>query len=237
MRRTGLHAALWGVFALLTLMGGYTMLRACDLGIAPLFGATACAAPPADAGVAAERGRQDKLRAELHSAELRLAQLPICKLPPKPRPDPKPIVEKPPEPKPPIEKFEVPKKVEDLKGCWQSARGDIEIVSDDAEQKHIGNARICYCFKNDGRGIVQVTYTDGDICRAPLTAKIRTSKVFMHHDNVNCQKHPYHVAADITCGNGPSNETTCEIKNLGRTANKFSEQFVRVSEDYCGFSG
>ena len=61
--------------------------------------------------------------------------------------------------------------------------------------------------------------------------------VFMHHDQVNCQKHGYQVPADITCGNDQSDQTTCEIQNLGRIGNKFSEQFIRVSDEHCGWNG
>jgi len=236
MRRTVVTAGLWAGFTILMLSGGYATLRACDLGIAPLFGASACAAPPADASVTAERERQDKLRTELHSAELRLAQLPICKPPPL-KPEPKPIVEKPPEPKPPVEPFRVPDKIEDLKGCWQSARGDIEMISDDAERKHVGNARFCYCFKSNGRGAVQVRYTDGDTCRAPLIAKIRAGKVFMHHDKVPCRKRSNVNGEDITCGNDESNGTTCEMEVLGQHREKLTEKFIRVTEEYCGFRG
>src|SRR5271168_2607325 len=132
MRRTGLYVALWAAFAALTLAGGYKMLKACDLGVLPLFGGSACAAPPADKALETARERQDKLRADLHSAEIRLAQLPICPLPAKPKPleqvklpDPvkppepvrPPAPVKPPEPEPEpkqVEKFEVPKRLEDL---------------------------------------------------------------------------------------------------------------------------
>jgi hypothetical protein len=250
MRRTGLHAALWAVFAAVTLAGGYTMLKACDLGT--LFGALGCPAPAADRSLAAERERQDKLRADLHSAEIRLVQLPICPLPPKPKPLeqvqlPDPV--KPPEPlKPPeavkplepepkpkqVEKFEVPRKLEGLKGCWQSVEGDIHIVTDDAERRHVGNARFCYCFGNNGRGTAQERFSDGEICRAPLTAKIGDGKVFMHHGKIPCRRHGNHVGEDITCANNESNETTCEIQLLGKTLQeKFTEQYVRVSEEYC----
>ncbi len=247
MRQAGLNAVLWGAFALLVLTGGYVMLRACDLGFAPLFGAAACAAPIPDDKLAAEREREAHLRSGIHTEEIRLALLPACPqpLPPKPNPpaplpnppEPKP---KPPEPKPEpqiVQKFEVPKKVEELKGCWQSARGDIEMTTDDAEQKPIGKARFCYCFGGTGRGVVQVLYSDGDVCRAGLTARISADQVFMHHDKVFCRKHTFQVPADITCGNDQSNETVCEIHNLGRTGNRFSEQFIRVSDEHCSWGG
>jgi hypothetical protein len=252
LHRTSLFAGLWAVFALLTLAGGYTMLRACDFGIWPLFGLSFCAAPQSDAALAAERERQDQLRSNLHSAEIRLAQLPICPPPPPPKPvPPKPVppppkpdpvppkpdpVPPPPEPKP-VENLNDIKKVEDLKGCWQSAGGDIEIVTDDAERKPLGKARFCYCFGDNGRGTAQVRYTDGDVCRASLRAKTAPGKVLLHHDKIACQTHLSFIGEDITCATSESDDTTCEIQNLGKNLRqKYSQKFVRVSEEYCGWS-
>jgi hypothetical protein len=233
MRQAGLNAVLWGAFALLILTGGYVMLRACDLGFLPLFGASSCAAPTQAAEFADEREREAHLRSGIHSEEIRLALLPAC---------PQPLPLKPPEPKPDpqiIQKFEVPKKVEELKGCWQTARGDIEMTTDDAARTPIGKVRICYCFRSDGRGMVQSRYTDGDVCQGSLRARISPDHkhVFMHHDQVNCQKHGYQVPADISCGNDQSNQTVCEIQNLGRIGNKFTEQFIKVSDEHCGWNG
>jgi hypothetical protein len=121
-----------------------------------------------------------------------------------------------------------------LKGCWQSARGDIEIVSDDTEKRHVGNAR-CYCFGSNGRGTARERFSDGDVCRAPLKAKIAGGKVFMHHGQMPChRRRGPGVGANITCANNDeSNETTCEIQNLGYLETRITEQFVRVSEEYC----
>jgi hypothetical protein len=250
MRQAGLRAALWSAFALLILTGGYVMLRACDFGFAPLFGSTSCAVPAHEAELAAEREKQAHLRSSIHNAEIRLALLPACPIPAPPKipdPPPKPVdLPKPVDPpkpadppKPQItEKFEIPKKVEELKGCWQSTRGDIEIVSDDAQEKPLGNARFCYCFGSNGRGMVQILYSDGDVCRAGLIARITSDHVLMHHDKVNCRKHSYYVATDITCGNDDqSSDTTCEIHNLGKIGNKSSEQFIRVTNEHCNWGG
>jgi hypothetical protein len=235
MRQTGLSVALWAIFALAILTGGYAMLRACDLEHLPLFGYTSCEAPARIPDLAAEREREADLRSKIHAAEIRLALLPVCTRPLAPRPS---------DPKPPkqddqqvVQKFEVPKKLEDLKGCWQSSRGDIEIVSDDAEQKHLGAARFCYCFKGKGQGTVQISFTDGDICRANLTARISPDHVSMHHGNVACQKHDPYIASDITCSNDQSNETVCERQNLGQIKTKTTERFIRVTNEYCGWSG
>jgi hypothetical protein len=244
MRQAGLNAVLWGAFALLILTGSYVMLRACDLGFAPLFGATAYAAPIPDDKLAAEREREAHLRSSIHTEEIRLALLPACPnpLPPEPKPialEPKPH---PPEPKPKpdpqiVQKFEVPKKIEELKGCWQSVRGDIDMVTDDAEQRPTGKARFCYCFGSNGRGKVQILYTDGDICRAGPIARISRDHVFMHHDNVSCRQHGLYVASDITCGNDQSDQTSCEITNLNKKRTKITEQFIRVSDEHCSWGG
>src|SRR5271168_4534711 len=121
MHRTGLSVALWAVFALAILTGGYAMLRACDLQHLPLFGYTACEAPARIRDLAAEREREADLRSNIHAAEIRLALLPICVKPvlQKP-PEPKVVLPKAPDSKPPepepaendnpqvAEKFEVP---------------------------------------------------------------------------------------------------------------------------------
>jgi hypothetical protein len=250
MRQTGLSVTLWAIFALAILTGGYAMLRACDLEHLPLFGYASCEAPARIRDLAAEREREADLRSKIHAAEIRLALLPICSKPaPQKPPELKVVLPKPPEPKPPepkpaendnpqvAEKFEVPKKIEDLKGCWQSARGDIEIVSDDAAKTPTGTARFCYCFKSDGRGIALMRFNDGDVCRAPLTARINPGQVFMHHGKVPCQRHNPHVGSNITCSRNQSDETTCEIQDLGRNGEKLSEQFIRVSDESCGWNG
>jgi hypothetical protein len=244
MPRTGLYAILWTAFTLLTLAGGYAMLRACDLGIVSLFGASACVAPPSDMALAAERERQDHLRANLHSAEVRLAQLPICPTPPKPKPKPTPIVEPKPQPGPdkqdrkPDEKLTTIQKVEELKGCWQSSTGDIELIKDDGKQTPAGKARFCYCFGADGSGILQVRYTDGDICRGPLTAEIKPGQVFMRHGTISCQTHGGQNAEEISCPNGLAKETTCETHVIGKFNDyKIKEQYIRVSDEYCGWKG
>ena len=240
MRPTGPNIALWTVFALLILTGGYAMLRACDLEHLPLFGHASCEAPARIRDLATEREREADLRSNIHTAEIRLALLPICAKPLAP----KPLAPKPPDLEPPkqddqqvVQKFEVPKKFEDLKGCWQSARGDIDIWTNDAKREHLGTARICYCFNDNGRGAVQIRYTDGDVCRANLSAQISPDHVFMHHGKVNCRTHGYIVAADVTCGNNQSNEAVCEIQTLGESREKLSERFIHVTNEYCGWSG
>jgi len=244
MRQTILNPFLWVAFAGLILTGAFVALTACDLGFRPLFGAASCSAPALNAALESERVKEVYLRSQIHAEEIRLALLPVCQtpLPPRARPQqvktPDPvIIPKPPEEKTPVKAFEIPKKIEDLRGCWQSAGGDIDMTTDDAEEKQVGKARICFCFKSNGRGLVQVRYTDGDVCRADLFARISPDKVFMHHERASCRRHPYYVAADITCGVNATDQTNCEIQNLGKVGGKYTEQFIRVGEDYCGWNG
>ena len=49
-------------------------------------------------------------------------------------------------------------RLDELKGCWQSERGDIDIVTDDELKKPIGKVRICYCFDQNGTGTVQEVF-------------------------------------------------------------------------------
>jgi hypothetical protein len=241
MRRAGLNALLWSAFAGLILIGAYVVLNACDLGFRPLFGPGGCAAPTPNAALAAESAKAARLQSAVHAEEVRLALLPAClppsqkvepRLPPQKSADDAPTVD----PKP-VQPFEIPKRIEDLKGCWQSARGDIDIVSDDEERKRLGQARFCYCFKANGRGRVQIRYTDGDLCQADLSARISPDRVFMHHDMVRCHRHGSYVASEIRCGNDASNQTVCEIENFGRNKGKTTERFIRVSDERCGWGG
>jgi hypothetical protein len=238
MRQAGLNAALWSAFALLILVGGYVMLRACDLGFKPLFGSASCAAPTLEAELATEREKRVLLQSRIHAEEIRFALLPACpiSLPPKPPAPPQPV---PPEPKPDpkpdpqiVQKFEIPKHVEDLKGCWQSARGDLDIYDGD---KLFGKARFCYCFGNNGRGKVLIRYTDGDVCQTDLTARLSTDQVFMHHGTVSCRKNGTYAGSDITCRNDRPDRTICHEKSV--QAGERTEEFVRVSDEHCGWNG
>lgn len=239
--QTGFNALLWGAFGVLILIGAYVVLNACDFGVKPFLGAGACRVPAANAALESERAKEVQLQSRIHAEEIHLALLPSC---PKPVPLPQPLPVKVPDQKPPVDNqppvqtLDIPKKIEDLKGCWQSVGGDINMTTDDAEAKPVGQARICFCFRSNGRGRVQVRYTDGDVCRADLMARILPGLVLMHHERANCRQHPYYVAADIKCqGNAQSEKTECEIQNLGAVRGKYSEQFMHVSDEYCGWSG
>jgi hypothetical protein len=245
MRQLGLNVLLWSAFAILILIGASIVLNACDLGLRPLFGSSACQAPAANAALESERAKEAQLQSRIHAEEIHLALLPACPRPapppqpqPLPQPQPQPVkVPDPPAPKPPVQTLEIPKKIEDLKGCWQSVRGDIDMTTDDAEARPLGQARICFCFRTNGRGRVQVRYTDGDVCRGDLIARVSPGRVFMHHERANCRRHPNYVAADIICGNGSADQTECEIHNLGDIRDTYTEQFMHVSDEYCGWNG
>src|SRR5262249_24800948 len=151
-----LRGIAWAAFALLLVGIGVLFLAACDLGLRPLLGLRYCTLA-AMSDLAGERERERALRARIHEAELRIAQLPECAPEPQPQPPPPPAPEPSPAPAPrPAPKAEeplnIPSQVSDLKGCWQSARGDMQMVTDDEEKRPIGKVRVCYCFGSDGRG-------------------------------------------------------------------------------------
>jgi hypothetical protein len=80
---------------------------------------------------------------------------------------------------------------------------------------------------------VRAHFDNGNYCQAPLTAKVGPDHMFMHHDIVPCDKGGQNVGADIVCSNDQSNHAVCEIQNLGVLHTKWSEHFIRVTEDYC----
>jgi hypothetical protein len=241
MRRFGLNALLWSAFGIMILLGAYVALNACDLGLRSLFASNACQARAASGALESERAQEAQLQSRIHAEEIRLALLPACPKPQPLQPEPLPVVKIPdpplriePEPK---QAFEVPKKLEDLKGCWQSARGDIDILTDDAQHLPVGKARLCYCFGSNGEGVAQISYSDGAACRARLVARISPDQVFMRHDVISCREHRDYVVHDITCGGHQSDKTTCEIISRGKTYIRRVEQFVRVTDDYCNWDG
>src|SRR5262249_7773381 len=143
----------WAAFAVLVIAIGIVFLAACDLNIRPLFGLRYCVSRASQPDLQAERERERNLRERIHEAELRLAQLPVCtpsgKRPGTKETEPKQKEAEPKqketepkqkeaEPKQKEAELKVPTKLEDLRGCWQSVRGDIDLVTDDAEAKPVG---------------------------------------------------------------------------------------------------
>ena len=239
------RTALWVFFAALLVACGVVVLRACELGPLPLFGQRYCVASKPDDPLAAERGRAQELQARIREAELRIAEKPSCPPPTiAPEPDnPQPIKEVPPpnpNPEPPKveEQLKIPTKIADLKGCWESVRGDLDIVTDDERELPIGKVRKCYCFGANGRGQLKLSYTDGAKCRAPISADLRADTLRMHQPEFQCAWRGQNrglVPFEITCRGVAGGEAAlCDIQSLGRRRNFTSgEQYRRVEKDHC----
>jgi hypothetical protein len=211
----------WAMFALLLIAISFVFLAACDLNIRPLFGLHYCVSATSPPDLQGERERERELRARIHEAELRLAQLPIC------TPTAKPSVLKEAE-------LKVPTRLEDLRGCWQSDRGDIDIVTDDAEAKPVGKVRICYCFGPNGHGRATWRFTDGRSCETDLTATLKSNELDMAHGTASCTDHSDMVPAEITCKGQPAGDTECDTQNLGQSRRRVvGEKYNRVTEDHC----
>ncbi len=228
-------AALWTIFGLLIVAIWLAFLHACDLGFKPLFALRYCQQPQASlpALLFRERQRQRELLQRQQEARLRLAELPPCGSENRSVPEPQQEVPaaRQPEPK---KLLTLPEKPEDLAGCWQSDRGDIEIVTDDERKAHLGNVRVCYCFGQHGRGQVRMTYTDGAKCAAPLSAVIAPGKLVMRYPRLGCTGgHGYIVAADVVCTEGQGAALCDERQNSRFLTDVLSEKFHRVDDAYC----
>jgi hypothetical protein len=235
----------WIIFAFLVGCCGYLALASCDLGIRPLFGLGYCTLHAAPDRLADQRARERDLQDHIHEAELRLARLPACAPPPQPQPiEPKkeakldnPPPEPPPPPeKPPQEELKIPKNLSELKGCWQSVRGDIEIVTSDAEQKPIGNVRVCYCFSENGRGAVQAVYTDGARCRAPLRARLYSDRLVLNHPKLRCSMDGHDIdPGELICrGATEGDSATCDWKSKGEyPGSSDNDKYQRVANERC----
>jgi len=133
----------------------------------------------------------------------------------------------------------VPTKLADLRGCWESVRGDLPIVTDDAEKRPIGNVRKCYCFGADGHGLLKLLYTNGVRCRAGLTAVLRNGDLQMSYPEFGCHysgKEWGLVPGKIDCHNGDDDAAaTCDTQDFGRSGvTRGTEQYRRVEQDHCG---
>ena len=121
---------LWAVFATVMVGIAYEFLLACDLSM-PVFGFRYC--QKAQAGwfskIETQAERERSLKARLHDAEIRAASLPVCR-----RQEPQ---------APPPERLTMPARVEDLRGCWQSDRGDTDVFTDDEAMRFIAKRRTC----------------------------------------------------------------------------------------------
>jgi hypothetical protein len=244
-----LWVAGWVIFAFLVGCCGYLALAACDLGIRPLFALGYCTVHAAPDRLGDQRARQRDLQDQIHEAELRLARLPVCAIPsPSPTPEPKkearvvpptPTPTPTPEPSPtetpePQEQLKIPKNLSELQGCWQSVRGDIHIVTDDAEEKPMGDIRLCYCFGNSGRGSVQAYYTDGVRCRAPLQARIYSDRLVIKHQGLKCTASGHDInPGEIECKGTTEGETAaCDWSTRG-THSGDNDAYQRVPPERC----
>ena len=89
---------------------------------------------PRLSSLVSEKQRENDLHARLHEAELSLAGLPPCRadaLAPAVQPAPA-IQNSPPADVPPKDTLTLPRRPEDLAGCWQPDQGDFDAHTDNA---------------------------------------------------------------------------------------------------------
>ena len=227
---------LWLVLAALLSGCGLLTLRACDLGLTPLFGGRYCAVAAQGDALAIERARARDLEERVREAELRIAEKPACAPPQQPEkrrePTPPPTVP----PIPPEQPLTVPKKISELKGCWESVRGDLDMVTDDEKQLPVGKVRKCYCFGARGFGEFKMSYSDGVKCRTPITAELDGELLKVHQPKFGCGRKGSVVRTEIVCHGaaGEDEAASCEYENLGRIHTKGVEQYRRVPLGHCG---
>ena len=259
MRDRWLAAAAWVAFVVGVAATAYVSLTACDLGGRHLFGLRYCKVEAPPDRLAAEREREQNLRDLIHRAELRVARLPVCAPPaplrpppqreaavdpPKPPDPPPPRPPEPPQPPRPVqepaappEEMKVPRTLAELEGCWQSVRGDIPMVSDDAEKRPLGKVRICYCFTGRSQGgSARYLYTEGGRCVGPLRVQLAQDKLSFDHGRINCtHNRGYVVPSDIVCKNSTGGEpASCDTFHRGQVPTSMKdEKFQRVSAAHC----
>ena len=214
----------WLLLAGVLLVSGYLMLRACGLSIGPWtvsWCVVSSSSSPQEPIVA--------LLAQVEALELQLRQPPPC---PVAAPQPEPIAPSPPrveapapplEPVPPLipqptperptlpqpgEGLRLPPDRQDLsflEGCWESASAIVELTTGKPVE-------IRYCFQNDGRGVVEISKSDGAHCTAPIRAQRIGPNLKMQHGAVPCNQGGGFSEAIITCR--PRNvEASCDVIN------------------------
>jgi hypothetical protein len=224
MRGRILVGLAWTLFAALIVGIGAIFLAACDLRIKPLFALRYCRLTRAEGALVAERQRERELKARVQEAELRIAQLPAC-----PQDTPRPE-----------DQLRIPARLDQLKGCWQSLRGDVDIVTDDPSSKPIGKVRICYCLGAGGRGKVRWLFTDGQVCEGDLTAQTKDHALVLNHGEIPCarQEMRHLVAEEISCRADPGEAASCDAQSLGTMRRRSADQkYQRVSDEYCNRHG
>jgi hypothetical protein len=233
-------------FTLMLGLISYQLLRACDFEHA-LFGFRYCqrAASAPQIANSSERERERSLTRRLHEAELRTAQLPVCTTKPQPKTNPDPEKRPEPEqrepivaPKPPPEVLKIPAKIEDLKGCWQSDRGDLDIVTDDEKGELIGHVRICLCFGSNGKGEARYLYTDGDRCVGTLNARLEAGRLSMRQSRAGCRVHNFIVPNEIVCTQSNESAASCNKLSLGKMRRRVEdEKYHKVDNSQCEWRG
>jgi hypothetical protein len=155
---------------------------------------------------------------------------------------PPPAAPQPPAPQPPVrppdDRLTIPRNLDDLNGCWQSVRGDIQFVTDDAERRPVGKVRVCYCLGSNGVGYAKYKYSDGTQCVGALRAQLSQDRLFISHPRINCTGNPaisYVVGVDVVCSNRPGEDSaSCDTDSHFRSPTTTKdEKFRRVSQEYC----
>jgi len=233
----------WLAFAAIVVAGGRMMLGACEVRTWPVLDYAYCPVPPRQdrSGLDAERDRSAVLQSRVRRTEQQLAALPVCQPPaPPPPPEPEKRAEAPPPPPPPAppppDQMMIPTRLEDLKGCWQSERGDINIVSDDEREVLMGVVRICYCFDDDGKGTITQTFKGGGICKGTLRVQLSPNELKMHHPILRCSQGKGRInASNITCTGAQGQTAVCGSVSLGRMKGRgiSGEHFNKVSDAAC----
>jgi len=150
---------------------------------------------------------------------------------------PPPAAPPPPAP-PPDDRLTIPRNLDDLNGCWQSVRGDLQFVTDDAERRPLGKVRVCYCLGSGGVGYTKYKYSDGTRCVGALRAQLSQDRLFISHPRINCVGNPaigYVVGVDVVCSNRPGEDSaSCDTEwHFHSPTTTKDEKFRRVSQEYC----
>jgi hypothetical protein len=211
---------LWVVFATVMVGIAYEFLLACDLSM-PVFGFRYCQKTQAGlfSKIETQAERKRSLKARLHDAEIRAASLPVCQ-----RQEPQ---------APPPERLTMPGRVEDLRGCWQSDRGDTDVFTDDEAMRFIAKRRTCLCFDGNGEGRVRMTYDNGAKCDGPLTANLQGDRFTVRFPNVPCSDGSHYVSTDVVCTNS-AGAASCDWRTHGyRRRVILGDKYHRVEASYC----
>jgi hypothetical protein len=176
----------------------------------------------------------DVARRELEALKAR------CPPPPPPPPAAAPSPPAPPLPvRPPDDRLTIPRNLDDLNGCWQSVRGDIQFFTDDSVHRPLGTVRMCYCLDGRGRGYARYRYSDGTKCIGALRAQLSQDRLYINHPEIKCVGNPAIgdvVGIDMVCADRPGEDTaSCDINWHFRYPKDPTqdEKFHRVSREYC----